>query len=85
MTRDKKGDVTDASLPASADVAADLGGPGADIGGPGGMGSDSGGTGSGTTALDAVGTQGNRATKVGNHLKANKAGTRRGDTNTGKS
>jgi hypothetical protein len=82
MTRNKKGEMTDASVPAGGDSAADLGGPGADIGGPGGMGSDSGGTGAGTTALDAIGFQGNRPTKVGMHLKTRTAGARRGDTDT---
>jgi hypothetical protein len=82
MTRNKKRQMTDASVPANGDVAADLGGPGADIGGPGGMGSDSGGTGAGTTALDAIGWQGNRPNKVGSHLKARTAGQRRGDTDT---
>ncbi len=81
MTR-VKGDVTDASQPVNGDVAADLGGPGADKGGPGGMGSDAGGTGAGTTPLDAIGTQGNKSSKVGSHLKTRTAGERRGDTDT---
>ncbi len=82
MTKNKNGEVTDASVPAGGDVSEDLGGPGANIGGPGGMGADSGGTGAGTTALDAIGTQGNRATKVGSHLKTRTAGERRGESDT---
>jgi hypothetical protein len=82
MTRNTKDKITDASVPAGGDSSPDLGGPGADIGGPGGRHSDSGGTGAGTTALDAIGFQGNRPTKVGMHLKARTAGARRGDTDT---
>lgn len=60
----------------------DLGGPGANMGGPGGTGSDLGGTGAGTTALDAIGFQGNKPNKVAQHLKTKTAGSRRGDSDT---
>lgn len=70
-----------AAVPASGDASPDLGGPGADLGTHGGTGADSGGTGAGTTALDAIGSQGNFDAGVANHLKVkHTAGTRRGDT-----
>lgn len=71
-----------ASVPTGGDASPDLGGPGADLGTHGGTGADSGGTGAGTTALDAIGFQGNRTDKVAQHLKTSTAGSRRGDSDT---
>jgi hypothetical protein len=68
-------------VPAGGDAAPDLGGPGADLGTHGGTGADSGGTGAGTTALDAIGSQGNFDSGVAGHLKIkHTVGARRGDT-----
>ncbi|MDQ6676322.1 MAG: hypothetical protein M3Z09_03400 [Acidobacteriota bacterium] len=75
-----KSEKDNASIP-SGDVSPDLGGPGANLGTHGGTGADSGGTGAGTTALDAIGSQGNRESEVASHLKIkHTAGSRRGDT-----
>jgi len=57
------------TIPAGGDSSPDLGGPGTDLGTHGGTGADSGGTGAGTTALDAIGSQGNFDSGVAGHLK----------------
>lgn len=83
--KEKKDELHEAltsAVPAGGDVSPDLGGPGADLGTHGGTGADSGGTGAGTTALDAIGFQGNRTDKVSQHLKTSTAGSRRGDPGT---
>lgn len=48
---------------------ADLGGSEANLGYNAGTGADSGGTGAGTTALDAIGSDGNFDSGVADHLK----------------
>jgi len=69
------------TVPAGGDSSPDLGGPGTDLNTHGGTGADSGGTGAGTTALDAIGSQGNFDSGVAGHLKVkHTVGTHRGDT-----
>ncbi len=64
-----KPDIDKTSTPFD-DVAPDLSPPGADVGANnGGSGADSGGTGAGTTALDAIGSQGNLQSEVASHLR----------------
>jgi len=81
MSMNPKPEEDKKSVPASGDSSPDLGGPGTDLGTHGGTGADSGGTGAGTTALDAIGSQGNLDSGVAKHLKLkHTAGARRGDS-----
>ena len=74
------------AVPAGGDAAPDLGGPGANLGTHGGTGADSGGTGAGTTALDAIGSQGNRESEVASHLRIKHTiPTKRGGADTDQS